>query len=60
MDHREVKYMDFAGEVERLGLKDEDDVVAMMKEFRKQRWEELRHTYCVDPENHPMNIPENP
>ena len=52
--------MDFAGEVERLGLKDEDDVVAMMKEFRKQRWEELRHTYCVDPENHPMNIPENP
>ena len=27
----------FAGEAERLGLKDEDDVVDMIKEFRKER-----------------------
>ena len=27
----------FAGEAERVGLKNEDDVVAMMKEFRKKR-----------------------
>ncbi|MCL2639199.1 MAG: AbrB/MazE/SpoVT family DNA-binding domain-containing protein [Oscillospiraceae bacterium] len=29
----------FAGEAERLGLKDEDDVVNMIKEFRKERKE---------------------
>ncbi|MDD2294227.1 MAG: AbrB/MazE/SpoVT family DNA-binding domain-containing protein [Bacteroidales bacterium] len=27
----------FAGEAERVGLKDEDDVAAMMKEFRRER-----------------------
>lgn len=27
----------FAGEAERTGLKDENDVVAMMKEFRRER-----------------------
>ncbi len=27
----------FSGEAERVGLKNEDDVVAMMKEFRKKR-----------------------
>lgn len=27
----------FAGEAERAGLKDEDDVAAMMKEFRRER-----------------------
>ena len=27
----------FAGEAERAGLKNEDDVVAMMKEFRRER-----------------------
>jgi AbrB family looped-hinge helix DNA binding protein len=31
-----------AGEAERLGLKDEDDVVAMVKEIRRERWE-ARH-----------------
>jgi AbrB family looped-hinge helix DNA binding protein len=29
----------FAGEAERLGLKNEDDVVAMVKEIRRERWE---------------------
>ena len=29
----------FAGEAERAGLKNEDDVVAMMKEFRRERTE---------------------
>ena len=29
----------FAGEAERAGLKNEDDVVAMMKEFRRERAE---------------------
>ncbi len=29
----------FAGEAERLGLKDEDDVVAMVKEIRRERWD---------------------
>jgi AbrB family looped-hinge helix DNA binding protein len=29
----------FAGEAERLGLKDENDVVAMVKEIRRDRWE---------------------
>ena len=29
----------FSGEAERLGLKDEDDVVAMVKEIRKEMWE---------------------
>jgi len=27
----------FAGEAKRVGLKDEDDVAAMMKEFRRER-----------------------
>ncbi len=27
----------FAGEAERVGLKDEDDVAAMMKDFRRER-----------------------
>jgi antitoxin PrlF len=27
----------FSGEAERAGLKDENDVVAMMKEFRQER-----------------------
>ncbi|MHC1773511.1 MAG: AbrB/MazE/SpoVT family DNA-binding domain-containing protein [Flexilinea sp.] len=27
----------FAGEAERAGLKDEDDIVSMMKEFRQER-----------------------
>jgi AbrB family looped-hinge helix DNA binding protein len=30
----------FAGEAERLGLKDEQDVVAMVKEVRAKIWEE--------------------
>jgi len=30
----------FIGEAERLGLKDEQDVVAMVKEIRRERWEE--------------------
>ena len=29
----------FEGEAERLGLKNEDDVVAMIKEIRKENWE---------------------
>ena len=29
----------FEGEAERLGLKDDDDVVAMIKEIRKENWE---------------------
>jgi AbrB family looped-hinge helix DNA binding protein len=29
----------FAGEAERLGLKSEDDVVAMIKDIRRDRWE---------------------
>jgi len=29
----------FEGEAERLGLKNEDDVVAMIKEIRRERWE---------------------
>jgi len=29
----------FDGEAERLGLKNEDDVVAMIKEIRKENWE---------------------
>ena len=29
----------FAGEAERLGLKNEDDVVSMVKEIRRERWE---------------------
>jgi len=33
---------DFEGEAERLGLKTEDDVVALVKEIRKERWEK-RH-----------------
>jgi hypothetical protein len=27
----------FAGEATRVGLKDEDDVISMMKEFRRER-----------------------
>lgn len=34
--------MDFEGEAERLGLRTEDDVVALVKEVRKEMWEE-RH-----------------
>ena len=30
---------DFEGEAERLGLKTEEDVVALVKEVRKERWE---------------------
>ena len=30
----------FAGEAERLGLNDDDDVVAMIKEIRKERWDD--------------------
>jgi len=30
----------FAGEAERLGLKTEQDVVAMVKEVRREMWEE--------------------
>ncbi|MDR1831634.1 MAG: AbrB/MazE/SpoVT family DNA-binding domain-containing protein [Fusobacteriaceae bacterium] len=30
----------FEGEAERLGLKTEDDVVAMVKEVRKEMWDE--------------------
>jgi len=30
----------FEGEAERLGLDNEDDVVAMVKEIRKENWEE--------------------
>ena len=29
----------FEGEAERLGLKDDDDVVAMIREIRKENWE---------------------
>jgi AbrB family looped-hinge helix DNA binding protein len=29
----------FAGEAERLGLQNEDDVVAMIKDIRRDRWE---------------------
>ena len=29
----------FEGEAERLGLKDDNDVVAMIKEIRKENWE---------------------
>ena len=29
----------FKGEAERLGLKNEDDVVEMIKEIRRERWE---------------------
>jgi len=29
----------FAGEADRLGLKDEQDVVNMVKEIRRERWE---------------------
>jgi AbrB family looped-hinge helix DNA binding protein len=29
----------FAGEAERLGLQNEDDVVAMIKDVRRDRWE---------------------
>jgi AbrB family looped-hinge helix DNA binding protein len=32
----------FAGEAERLGLETEDDVVAMVKEVRHDRWEKNR------------------
>ncbi|MDR1132735.1 MAG: AbrB/MazE/SpoVT family DNA-binding domain-containing protein [Synergistaceae bacterium] len=32
----------FSGEAERLGLENEDDVVAMVKEVRREMWEE-RH-----------------
>jgi AbrB family looped-hinge helix DNA binding protein len=32
----------FAGEAERLGLRNEEDVVAMVKEVRREMWEE-RH-----------------
>lgn len=32
----------FKGEAERLGLNDEDDVVAMVKEIRKKRWEDKK------------------
>jgi hypothetical protein len=32
----------FSGEAERLGLENEDDVVAMVKEIRHEMWEE-RH-----------------
>ena len=32
----------FAGEAERLGLQNEDDVAAMVKEIRRSRWEERR------------------
>jgi len=30
----------FAGEAERLGLRTEDDVVALVKEVRREMWEE--------------------
>jgi AbrB family looped-hinge helix DNA binding protein len=30
----------FAGEAQRLGLKDEDDVTALVKEVRKEMWDE--------------------
>jgi len=32
----------FAGEAERLGLQNEDDVAAMVKEIRRGRWEDRR------------------
>ena len=32
----------FSGEAERLGLKDDDDVVALVKEVRKEMWDK-RH-----------------
>jgi AbrB family looped-hinge helix DNA binding protein len=32
----------FAGEAKRLGLKNEDDVVALVKEVRREMWEEQR------------------
>jgi len=31
----------FAGEAERLGLKDESDVVALVDEIREEMWKEL-------------------
>ena len=31
----------FEGEAERLGLENEDDVVAMIKKIRKENWEKL-------------------
>jgi len=31
----------FEGEAERLGLENDDDVVAMIKEIRKAKWEKL-------------------
>ena len=34
----------FSGEAERLGLKDDDDVVALVKEVRKEMWEK-RHAH---------------
>ncbi|MDR3313905.1 MAG: AbrB/MazE/SpoVT family DNA-binding domain-containing protein [Oscillospiraceae bacterium] len=36
----------FTGEAERLGLKDEADVAAMMKEIRREMWEERRGDYA--------------
>ena len=35
----------FAGEAERLGLKSEDDVVALVKEVRRERWEKRDGKY---------------
>jgi len=35
----------FKGEAERLGLKDEQDVVNMVKEVRKEMWEESHADY---------------
>lgn len=34
----------FKGETERLGIKSEQDVVDMVKEVRKELWEERKHT----------------
>ena len=34
----------FAGEAERLGLENDDDVVAMIKEIRRERWEETHES----------------
>lgn len=34
----------FKGEAERLGLKNEDDVTAMIKEIRRDRWEKRPET----------------
>ncbi|MCL1842207.1 MAG: AbrB/MazE/SpoVT family DNA-binding domain-containing protein [Defluviitaleaceae bacterium] len=36
----------FKGEAQRLGLENEDDVVAMIKEIRKENWE-MRNDYCA-------------